>query len=87
MKYSLDIKNKNDIPENAIKTEIGERGFAISTGYIQVYHYNYDSTREYSHTAYNYFVEGTGLSAGSMLEALEILKNDEVSIVISEDGK
>ncbi|MFS1539499.1 MAG: hypothetical protein ACL7BU_13360 [Candidatus Phlomobacter fragariae] len=44
MKYSLDITNT--IPKNAVKAEIGEKGFVILTGYIQVYHYCYDLEQE-----------------------------------------
>ncbi|MFS1539326.1 MAG: tail fiber assembly protein [Candidatus Phlomobacter fragariae] len=84
MKYSLDITN--DIPEKAVKARIDERGFVILTGYLQVYRYS-DLTREYTRTLWVYSRDGSGIAAGSTLEAPKIPDNDEIAIVRSKDGK
>ncbi|WP_339053705.1 tail fiber assembly protein [Arsenophonus endosymbiont of Crataerina pallida] len=84
MRYSLEITNKNDITESSI-TKLGESGFAISDGYMLVYEYLADSTREYSGARYRYVSENTRPGYGYALDAPVIPDNDELAIIRSED--
>ncbi|MCA6925129.1 tail fiber assembly protein [Pectobacterium versatile] len=52
--YSTQIKN----------AELNERGLAINTGWITVYHVN-PATREYLSASYEYVMQGVGLPADS----------------------
>ncbi|RRO13937.1 tail fiber assembly protein [Pectobacterium aquaticum] len=52
--YSTQIKN----------AELNERGLAINTGWITVYHVN-PATREYQSASYEYIMQGVGLPADS----------------------
>lgn len=52
--YSTQIKN----------AELNERGLAINTGWITVYHVN-PATREYQSASYEYVMQGVGLPADS----------------------
>lgn len=52
--YSTQIKN----------AELNERGLAINTGWITVYHVN-PTTREYQSASYEYVMQGVGLPADS----------------------
>ncbi|WGM03913.1 tail fiber assembly protein [Arsenophonus nasoniae] len=86
MEYSLEITNKDVITKDSIITTIGDDGFAKETGWIQVYHHYYDTTREYLHTSYTYVVKDTGIPAGSTLEA-PIIPADDKAIIRSDDDK
>ncbi|QHQ16532.1 tail fiber assembly protein [Pectobacterium parmentieri] len=52
--YSTQIKN----------AELNDRGLAINTGWITVYHVN-PTTREYQSASYEYVMQGVGLPADS----------------------
>ncbi|AIA72764.1 putative bacteriophage tail fiber assembly protein [Pectobacterium atrosepticum SCRI1043] len=52
--YSTQIKN----------AELNERGLAINTGWITVYHVN-PATREYQSASYEYVMQGVGIPADS----------------------
>lgn len=84
MKYSLEITNKNDIPESSMTT-LNERGFAISDGYMLVYEYLNDSTREYVGAKYAFFSKHTGFRKGYAIDAPLLPDNDEYALIRSED--
>ncbi|HGJ5883910.1 tail fiber assembly protein [Arsenophonus sp.] len=86
MKYSLEIVNKNDIPESSMTT-LNERGFAISDGYILIYEYLNDSTREYSGAKYAFLSKYTGLRDGYTLDAPVLPDNEEYALIRSKDQK
>ncbi|MBN3216189.1 tail fiber assembly protein [Pectobacterium polaris] len=59
--YSTQIKN----------AELNERGLAINTGWITVYHVN-PATREYQSASYEYVMQGVGLPADSYADEPEL---------------
>ncbi|MEI7161013.1 tail fiber assembly protein [Pectobacterium versatile] len=59
--YSTQIKN----------AELNERGLAINTGWITVYHVN-PTTREYQSASYEYVMQGVGLPADSYADEPEL---------------
>ncbi|MCL6324102.1 tail fiber assembly protein [Pectobacterium polaris] len=59
--YSTQIKN----------AELNERGLAINTGWITVYHVN-PATREYLSASYEYVMQGVGLPADSYADEPEL---------------
>ncbi|MEL0580124.1 tail fiber assembly protein [Pectobacterium punjabense] len=59
--YSTQIKN----------AELNERGLAINTGWITVYHVN-PTTREYQSASYEYIMQGVGLPADSYADEPEL---------------
>ncbi|AIK14278.1 tail fiber assembly protein [Pectobacterium atrosepticum] len=59
--YSTQIKN----------AELNERGLAINTGWITVYHVN-PATREYQNASYEYVMQGVGIPADSYTDEPEL---------------
>ncbi|MGQ7746695.1 tail fiber assembly protein [Pectobacterium brasiliense] len=59
--YSTQIKN----------AELNERGLAIQSGWITVYHVN-SATREYQSASYEYVMQGVGLPADSYADEPEL---------------
>ncbi|MDE8740513.1 tail fiber assembly protein [Pectobacterium polaris] len=73
--YSTQIKN----------AELNERGLAINTGWITVYHVN-PATREYLSASYEYVMQGVGLPADSYADEPQLPPSGQ-ALRRSADGK
>ncbi|MEI7409295.1 tail fiber assembly protein [Pectobacterium aroidearum] len=73
--YSTQIKN----------AELNERGLAINTGWITVYHVN-PATREYQSASYEYVMQGVGLPADSYADEPQLPPVGR-ALRRSDDGK